>query len=150
MPLESLEYTDVPTILAANTHKEIHTEYIATSFFFRLAVMLQSILLQRLFFPLSAPWTVCLLSFYTPPLPLSLSHPIKSLRVTFKAICSLSLPPPLSQGWYPKPAPYLMPAPISQLLMWWANSFQFFPHHRGKDSCAYHRATAWVSFKFLF
>lgn len=109
------------TILAANIHKEIHIESVATSFYFHLALMLESILFAKIFFPLSAPWTVSLLSFYIPPLLLSLSHQIKSLRFTFKAICSLSLPSPLSQGWYPKPAPISdqpqTPAPISQLLI---------------------------------
>lgn len=38
------------TILAANIHKEIHIESVATSFYFHLALMLESILFAKIFF----------------------------------------------------------------------------------------------------
>lgn len=66
------------------------------------------------------PLGPCPCSLYIPCLPFSLSHQIKSLRLTFKAVCSPSLPRALSPGWYLMSAPIPdqppMPAPISQLL----------------------------------
>lgn len=154
MSLESLEYTAVPNHPCSQHSQGDSYRICSNLLLFSLGTHAWIHSFCKDFSPLSAPWTVSLLSFYISPLLLSLSHQIKSLRFTFKAICSLSLPSPLSQGWYPKPAPISdqpqTPAPISQLLIWWAKNFQLFPHRWGKASPAYHRATAWFSSKFLF
>lgn len=125
--------------LSPNIHEEIHIEPPATSFYFHLALMLESIPLKR-FFSFICSLDRVSLSLYIPSLPLSLSHPIESLRFTFKAICSLSLPQPLSQP------PDLMPAPLSHLLIWGANDFQLF-HHWGEDSPALPHSHGWVPFQ---
>lgn len=96
------------TILAANIHKEIRIESVATSFYFHLALMLESILFAKIFF-LYLLLGPCLCSLFTFFLCFFLYH-IKSnlsgslLKLFAACLC---LPPYLRAGIQSQP-PYLI------------------------------------------
>lgn len=116
------------TILADQHSQEGPYASCSTLLSVPLALMLESILLQR-YFPYLPPGP-CHCSLYIPPLPLSLSHQIKSLGFTFKFAAFLCLNPYLKAG-IKSQLLYLISLrcqPLYPEQILWANKFVLLRH----------------------